>query len=308
MPNLGVLEILERAPDRAPWNQPEPRKGRQGQNTDGLLDSQQVNDRLVRGWSLTRPDPFPALRVLRLWGCSGDTLTQTCLQYAAEFPLLAHFDVSVEYKNQQATPGTWSEAVQAASASGWTGFSAQKQSFQYSPPLAVPSKSTGSAVLTLNMVEDQTILVEALHWGSRLYSFLTDTAYGAGKTKNELSMAVATAGRSATEPLKGHFALMSLGSDQAARSQILSRQGNHTFCFVRTQDALASHTTLKTQRTTAAMAIDVEGGSVGRRPAAASFVSSGDRRRNREQLQPSSTAKKRKAGRSIGSMLGDFTT
>ncbi|KAL1891164.1 hypothetical protein Sste5346_007796 [Sporothrix stenoceras] len=97
MPNLGILEIIE---------QPGSDEGRYGLNADGHLDSQQVSDRLVRGWSLTRPKPFPALRLLRLWGCNGNTLTPACLQYAADFPLLAHFDMSSASESATAAAST----------------------------------------------------------------------------------------------------------------------------------------------------------------------------------------------------------
>ncbi|KIH93454.1 hypothetical protein SPBR_04422 [Sporothrix brasiliensis 5110] len=177
LPNLGVLEIIERAPDRAPWDQLRLNEGMHGQSADAYLDPQQVSDRLVRGWSLTRPDPFPALRVLRLWGCSGYILTSACLQNAVKFPLLALIVVSIQYNNHQATPDTWSDALLTASASGWTGLSLSRQSSQYNIATEVPHKNPDSYILTLNMVEDHTTPVEALRWGSHLYSFVAKTAY-----------------------------------------------------------------------------------------------------------------------------------
>lgn len=281
MPNLGVLEIVE---------QPGSDEGRYGQNADGHLNPQQVSDRLVRGWSLTRPDPFPALRVLRLLGCNSDTLTPACLHYAAEFPLLAHFDVSVHRDPQNTTADAWSGTLQTASASGWDGFA----SFQgltlsnHNIPAAdegVSAKSTESVVLTLNKVEEQSTSVDALRWNSRLYSFLANN-----KVYDATTVAESRAGV-ATEPIKGHFALVTLGSDPSTRHHALSRQEDDAFCFIRTRDTLALMSESKTAAvSTVSTALD------------------GDRRKRREQLHPTAMAKRRKAGKSIGSMLSDFTT
>lgn len=286
MPNLGVLEIIECVPDRATGT-----GLYYGQSSYGTLGSQQVNDRLVRGWSSVRRDPFPALRVLRLLGCCGDTLSQACLQYAAQFPLLAQFDVSVKYRNQQTTPSTWPEAVTTASAHGWITLPPQKYGWEYYEISKDSKKISDSIILTLNMAEDGSAPVEALHWGSRTFSFLAQTGYS-GEFRKELLMQVAAASSAATGRLDGHFASMSLGGDQITRNQALSAQGDDAFCFVRTRDALAMRVASTAQWTTTETPP----------------VLTGDPRKPTDPSHPSVTAKKRKMGKSIGSLLSDFTT
>lgn len=269
MPNLGVLEIIE---------QPGSDEGRYGQNAGGHLNPQQVSDRLVRGWSLTRPYSFPALRVLRLWGCDSDILTPACLQYAAGFPLLAHFDVSVHYDSQHTMAGPWSGILQTASTSGWAGFALQELPLPaYNALPAESGKNTKSVVLTLNKVEEHSLAVDALRWGSRLYSFLANYKVYDATTVAERRFGVATG------PINGHFASMTLGGDLGTRHHALSRGDDSAFRFIRTRDALA----LKAESKAAAKC---------------------ERRKKREQLHPTATAKRRKAGKSIGSMLNDFTT
>ncbi|KAF9770002.1 hypothetical protein IL306_012511 [Fusarium sp. DS 682] len=69
MPNLGALEIIQPA-DR------------------NLFPH--ISDRLVRGWS-EKPDPFPLLRILRIWG--DETTSQASFQWVSKFPSLALYDV-----------------------------------------------------------------------------------------------------------------------------------------------------------------------------------------------------------------------
>ncbi|QUC17182.1 uncharacterized protein UV8b_01423 [Ustilaginoidea virens] len=69
--NLGALELIQ------------PREELQTEFMD-------VNDRLLRGWTETR-DPFPLLRVLRIWVSRG--ITQESLQWVSKFPSLALYDV-----------------------------------------------------------------------------------------------------------------------------------------------------------------------------------------------------------------------
>lgn len=71
MKNLGVLEIIQPADEL--WSAfPE------------------VTDRLVRGWS-EKEDPFPLLRVLRIWG--DQSTTQESFRWVSKFPALALYDV-----------------------------------------------------------------------------------------------------------------------------------------------------------------------------------------------------------------------
>ncbi|KAI0157087.1 hypothetical protein GGR52DRAFT_189462 [Hypoxylon sp. FL1284] len=70
--NLGVLEIL----------QPE---------LPGSATFPRVSDAVIRQWS-QEPDPFPVLRVMRIWG--DDFTTTRSLQYLSRFPALAVYDVA----------------------------------------------------------------------------------------------------------------------------------------------------------------------------------------------------------------------
>jgi hypothetical protein len=69
--NLGVLEIIQPADELG-------------------ATFPQITDRLVRGWS-EKPNPFPLLRVLRIWG--DQTTTQGSLRWVSKFPSLTLYDV-----------------------------------------------------------------------------------------------------------------------------------------------------------------------------------------------------------------------
>lgn len=90
--NLGVLEII--------------------QPTDTIRDvvSPEVTDRLVRGWT-EADDPFPLLRVLRIWG--RDTTTRESLQWVSRLPSLAMYDVV-------GTREDWKNSTSYAMEHGWT--------------------------------------------------------------------------------------------------------------------------------------------------------------------------------------------
>ncbi|KAM3459248.1 hypothetical protein NHJ6243_007072 [Beauveria neobassiana] len=91
MKNLGVLELIKPA--------------------DGIFASfPQVNDRIIRGWS-EAVDPFPLLRVLKIWG--DQTVTEVSLRWAAKFPSLVLYDVI-------AGKDGWTSACEEAKATGWT--------------------------------------------------------------------------------------------------------------------------------------------------------------------------------------------
>ncbi|OLN94273.1 hypothetical protein CCHL11_02856 [Colletotrichum chlorophyti] len=68
-----------------------------------------VDDRLVRSWS-EMDDPFPLLRILRLWG--DESVTKHSLQYVTKFPSLALYDVN-------ASRSDWRDAVDTALGEGW---------------------------------------------------------------------------------------------------------------------------------------------------------------------------------------------
>ncbi|KAJ4164161.1 hypothetical protein LMH87_005846 [Akanthomyces muscarius] len=69
-----------------------------------------VSDRIVRGWS-DAPDPFPLLRVLRIWG--DQSVTEVSLRWVAKFPSLVLYDV-------MAGKDDWTSAYEEAETTGWT--------------------------------------------------------------------------------------------------------------------------------------------------------------------------------------------
>ncbi|KAK1457160.1 hypothetical protein CCUS01_01627 [Colletotrichum cuscutae] len=95
--NLAILEIIEPA------------------SSASVMDEQhapsfpKVDDRLVRSWS-EMDDPFPLLRVLRLWG--DESVTTHSLLYVSKFPALALYDVN-------ASRSDWRDAWGAAEENGW---------------------------------------------------------------------------------------------------------------------------------------------------------------------------------------------
>ncbi|OHF04395.1 hypothetical protein CORC01_00247 [Colletotrichum orchidophilum] len=88
--NLAILEIIESADEQR-------------------TIFPRVDDRLVRSWS-EMDDPFPLLRVLRLWG--DESITKHSLQYVSKFPALALYDVN-------ASRSDWRGAGDAALDEGW---------------------------------------------------------------------------------------------------------------------------------------------------------------------------------------------
>ncbi|KFH43783.1 hypothetical protein ACRE_054780 [Hapsidospora chrysogenum ATCC 11550] len=92
MRNLGILEIV------------------QAEGTmDGLSGRPHVTDRLVRGWS-EKEDPFPALRLLRVW-CVEST-TEASFQWVSKFPGLAVYDVVGRRED-------WRKGKERALEKGW---------------------------------------------------------------------------------------------------------------------------------------------------------------------------------------------
>ncbi|ATY64712.1 hypothetical protein A9K55_005053 [Cordyceps militaris] len=91
MKNLGVLELIQPA-DHIQASHP------------------QVSDRIVRGWS-DAADPFPVLRVLRIW--VDQLLTDVSLRWVAKFPSLVLYDVV-------AAKADWRSVYEKAYATGWT--------------------------------------------------------------------------------------------------------------------------------------------------------------------------------------------
>ncbi|ROT42739.1 hypothetical protein SODALDRAFT_336363 [Sodiomyces alkalinus F11] len=68
-----------------------------------------ISDRLVRGWS-EKHDPFPLLRILRVWG--DESVTEHSLQYLSQFPSLLLYDVN-------GSRSDWGNAETVASLHGW---------------------------------------------------------------------------------------------------------------------------------------------------------------------------------------------
>ncbi|CAG7556591.1 unnamed protein product, partial [Fusarium equiseti] len=90
MPNLGALELIQPA--------------------DELRTVfPTVSDRLVRGWT-EKPDPFPLLRILRIWG--DQSTTQESLKWVSKFPSLALYDVMGARED-------WTKSYEAAAKNGW---------------------------------------------------------------------------------------------------------------------------------------------------------------------------------------------
>ncbi|CAK7228363.1 hypothetical protein SCUCBS95973_006855 [Sporothrix curviconia] len=297
LPHLGILEIIEHVAPAQSLLYEDLDSG----DAHNALDANQVSDRLIKGWSLTQR-AFSALRVLRLWGCDADMLTPACLQYAAAFPRLAHFEMSVgDTRDRVGTAAdSWSKAKRAASPFGWTGFALGAQALQYRPSqddCADPSASSANVILS--KVEARSVPVDALLWGSCVYSFLKETGYDASKPRQALLEDVIAAGRDAKEVSRGSFALLGLGSDQADTRPSPVRPPDRTFCFVRTSEALAVLAAQREQRVETAR--PAENG-----PENSSLQTAPRRLTDARTLQPP-PAKRRKGGQSIGSMLSDFT-
>lgn len=72
--NLAVLEIVQQAEDES-----------------GVWEGPRLTDSIVREWSRS-PNPFPLLRVLRVWG--HDHTTINSLRYITAFPSLVLYDVA----------------------------------------------------------------------------------------------------------------------------------------------------------------------------------------------------------------------
>lgn len=88
--NLGILELIQPA--------------------DELGDVfPSVNDRIIRGLA-ERENPFPLLRILRIWG--DQTVTQKSLRWVAKFPSLALYDVT-------GARDDWASPFDDAAEAGW---------------------------------------------------------------------------------------------------------------------------------------------------------------------------------------------
>ncbi|KAI8162345.1 hypothetical protein K4K49_001785 [Colletotrichum sp. SAR 10_70] len=90
MKNLGILEIIQPADELR-------------------MVFPNVDDRLIRGWTEMN-DPFPLLRILRLW--SDESTTTQSLKYVSKFPSLVLYDVN-------AARSDWPAAAEAAVEEGW---------------------------------------------------------------------------------------------------------------------------------------------------------------------------------------------
>ncbi|KAL2880874.1 hypothetical protein SGCOL_003901 [Colletotrichum sp. CLE4] len=96
--NLAILEIIEPASSASAYDEHQQH-----------ASFPKVDDRLVRSWS-EMDDPFPLLRVLRLWG--DESVTTRSLQYVSKFPSLALYDVN-------ASRSDWRDAWAAAEENCW---------------------------------------------------------------------------------------------------------------------------------------------------------------------------------------------
>lgn len=83
--NLGVLEIIQPPPS----------------STGADLDFPKISDAIIRQWS-EEPDPFPVLRVLKIWG--DYFTTPNSLQYLSKFPALAVYDVAGKERDWARVP------------------------------------------------------------------------------------------------------------------------------------------------------------------------------------------------------------
>lgn len=286
LPNLGILEIIEHAISRPSTS---------GESDDTTLDANQVSDRLVKGWSLTRPDPFPALRLLRLWGCDAGMLTQACLQYAAEFPRLSHFEVSVADTNYRSgLLGMWSRVTETAATTGWIGFS-QVQQLPYGSFQDKAAGGDRSAIVTLHKVEAQSAIIDALHWASQLYTFLEDFGYDVNGTKKELLEQATAAGETTKNPPHKSFALVDLGGGCVDSAHKRTLEPDKAFLFVRTTEALAARADVKARRAIVPEASSDSGGHLQSRYSGSRTL----------QSRP---VKRRKGGKSINDLLGDFAS
>lgn len=88
--NLGVLELIQPA-------------------DEVCAVFSKVDDRLIRGWTAVE-DPFPLLRVLRIWGDHG--VTQKSLRLVSEFPSLVLYDIL-------GSRDGWSRTLEQAGEQGW---------------------------------------------------------------------------------------------------------------------------------------------------------------------------------------------
>lgn len=71
--NLAILEFLDLEEEGAPWR---------------------LTDQILREWSIS-PDPFPHLKILRVWGIN--QTTKRSLRYLNAFPSLVIYDVAGDY-------------------------------------------------------------------------------------------------------------------------------------------------------------------------------------------------------------------
>ncbi|KAL6914244.1 hypothetical protein FSST1_012004 [Fusarium sambucinum] len=90
MPNLGALELIQPADELR-------------------IVFPRVSDRLVRGWT-EKNDPFPLLRILRIWG--DQSTTHESLKWVSKFPSLALYDVMGARED-------WTRSYEAALENGW---------------------------------------------------------------------------------------------------------------------------------------------------------------------------------------------
>ncbi|EPE02741.1 coenzyme a transferase [Ophiostoma piceae UAMH 11346] len=256
MSNLGVLEIIEiNHPEMATargvtYEPPVCRGTTRGRDPH---KSSQANDKLFIGWCSAKPVPFPQLRVLRLWGCMSQSLSQRSLEYAAAFPKLAYYELSVDRiwpsdeTSRKPGPGfedgprgAWTQVYRYAQQYGWHGCQYNQSEFCYADktsydPVDINKKRPR---LTLNMVEPNSTPLHATNWGGRIYSFAADTGYQ-DKDRKQLLKDIGIMGQSDEFPITHNVASLSLGVDRFIKSHRGDYQReNYTFVFVRTNERL----------------------------------------------------------------------
>jgi hypothetical protein len=101
MKNLGILEIIQPGSEMGDFPAFRPK---------GFLARPHVSDRLVRGWAEIE-DPFPALRLLRVW-CIQPSTTEASFQWVSKFPRLVVYDVMGQKED-------WRKGMECALEMGW---------------------------------------------------------------------------------------------------------------------------------------------------------------------------------------------
>ncbi len=294
MPNLGVLEIFELDPDPTIHYVPSVPAALDMPGTQ--MSPHQVDDRLLKGWALVRPQPFPSLRALRLWGCHGNRLTEQCLQHAATFPKLAHFAVGVyitssdtqrlmpDRHSSSRKPALWPKAAKVARSLSWYPLMWRSHDFSYN---TYHENDVHAACLTQPGTTKPAL---AQRWGAELYMFLEGQGYNDFTVHEEdipSPLWRRRDGRRMYSPRVSAVALLSLGVDRSLAYRPNSRI-YRKFVFNRSNEAIAAFL----------------GGQGGEGEDAGNGEDTNDANTNAEPLPK---RQKKGKGKSIGAVLGEFS-